>query len=971
MDTSAPPPAEPPVDLSTALEENTRLAAENTRLQRELARLQSVESGLAELEDAFVEYLDRAKDAVPPVTYHPLVDKEKEKEKEAKEVKEVSKEADEEADKKDTSVDKMDEDGADSDKPKEGPRTRDKRKTREKIKESMKSGADDDDDDDNSLASDNDDDDDDGDHEEASHHRSPATRRPASPPPQQQQQQQKQQQQQQQAQPAVAGIFCGGKDCAGNKPPGLPSRVALSKHKYDFHGDIRILFKGDLPPKIVQREPDGFLICPSCNSKLKTTATFGIHVKECKRSEYADQIMAIEKTMPARSKSGASAAGAAASAGSSANGTGSTAAAAAAPTSSTSDLASSDRTIPCPVDGCDLMFKDKRSMYNHKWAYHATESTVTFLGQESNTQLTRNPIDKLIYCPCGRVTFENWNGIRQHAEKCTGVRQPNSSTTPATPQTHHAAKSDAGAPDTPAPAASSATAATPSTATGSSTAAAVSATATTPKAPPPNPATVRPEDITPSHLPDGTPNTEGYCPWVDLVQIHFPNLQTSKRHSQCVFQFKEKHKIPMITLKPAFGKNVGRSYVTCIPRHLWEEFIERVGKLEKKVEKRKSGVGVGGAGSGSGSGVGGGSQVVVGVKRGLEEDGEDGDVGEDGAVVGNGIGGGSASGAAGGKDEDAGSAEEDGMDLDTVVGGGSAGVSKNDVDVPSSPSSSKAASGAASASAKDKEKDAAIPCPVPECPKTFPNKNQMSVHHWCYHSPECKVTFLGASAGSVLFRSEDGQLNCPCGQFSSPSGYRIRYHCTKCTGRPGGSSASASNVVASAGVSNGGAATAAAVVAGGSTPAAAATAAGAAGGSAPKRRRVVDAAAAQRALEEEQEIVKYMEEEEQKDIDRLLAQLNQQTAMSAPGKSVDYLEIIRKIAPDYNTVSLEERLVVHRGIETFLRSMAGDAAEAHMIKQVDGSFVYMIPAEFNSTFAEWISRELSRCFPYLMLNPLE
>ncbi|KAJ3068921.1 hypothetical protein HDU98_007960 [Podochytrium sp. JEL0797] len=781
-------------------------------------------------------------------------------------------------------------------------------------------------------------------------------------------------------------VLCGLQGCFGNAAPGLASRVALSKHKYDFHGDVRILFANEAAaPRVVTREPDGFLTCPWCSARLKTTATFGIHVKECKKSDpEMDAVAAVEKTLAARSKRPANPAPA----------TPTPSLALLPPSSSSSTPPSVPLPPPqplpfkCTVESCPQSFANKRAMYNHKWSYHATESSVTFQHQKTPTQIQRNPVDKLIHCPCGRVTFENWNGLRQHADKCDGVLKPGAVVVHH-PQHHHthsypyqqqqqqqqqqqlqqqqqqqatlpqpqqldalmaseqpitstATTPEATGSGHPTPAIAVGGTSTPPsfdlsgaptttnnspihpllqpvphqpsfpsspflapqdlTSTASSrpttplpAAAAATTTSASPLLPNPN---ITPESITPTHLPDGTPNTLGYLPWVDLVSLHFPTLQSTKRHSQCVFQFKEKHRIAQVVMKPRFGKSVGRSLVTCVPRALWGLFVERIEKFEVKSRGRVGKVVAGGAGegqgpsgvkkeevelgdvvveAGGGAGVGGfgvgeGDGVGLVVKKqnpvGVswkEEEAFWNAVGGNQEDVVMGEGGGVRVGEM--EDQNATEDEEDALfnfeaaaaeqdEQETTLelnggtssmgilehdGGGSGAMTRlddlmrlgdnNNVNggnpeslhgIPSESSTvtdSLAASSStdlaflnsppanpphdptstsSSTTSTPTKKDNHVACPVATCAKLFPNKNQMSVHQWCFHASECKVTFLNHTYQTVVVRDpRDQVLRCPCGGFESPSGYRLRYHASKCAGVSlGGGSAGVAEVVA-------------------------------------------------------------------------------------------------------------------------------------------------------------------------------
>ncbi|KAI8835491.1 hypothetical protein BJ741DRAFT_608122 [Chytriomyces cf. hyalinus JEL632] len=72
-------------------------------------------------------------------------------------------------------------------------------------------------------------------------------------------------------------------------------------------------------------------------------------------------------------------------------------------------------------------------------------------------------------------------------------------------------------------------------------------------------------------------------------------------------------------------------------------------------------------------------------------------------------------------------------------------------------------------------------CVVDHCEKRYKTKNALAVHVYEYHSSP-KIRFMGESVTTVIPRSSDGYLECPCGTYRVITTAAMLKHVKGCSG---------------------------------------------------------------------------------------------------------------------------------------------------------------------------------------------
>ncbi|KAI9334400.1 hypothetical protein BDR26DRAFT_866993 [Obelidium mucronatum] len=248
-------------------------------------------------------------------------------------------------------------------------------------------------------------------------------------------------------------------------------------------------------------------------------------------------------------------------------------------------------------------------MGSHFRGFHAATVLVQLMHHAVKTPVHRNPATNALTCPCGLFSTPSGQRLKDHAYGCTGVpalgiSPPENSNTNSNSNSNNSSNTNA------PPATSTATSSNTATATPAATASATAAAslevlaAPSPVVPPPvivvpdppPPPIVYTVDasIIPPLLADGSPNTQGFCAYIDVVQACFPGVQPSNALQKCVQAFRTRNNIPMIRLKSTLNTDVHHMYAG-IPQALHSDLLHKVSRFSEvdpnqpPVKRRKVG----------------------------------------------------------------------------------------------------------------------------------------------------------------------------------------------------------------------------------------------------------------------------------------------------------------------------------------------------------------------------------------------
>ncbi|KAJ3089228.1 hypothetical protein HK100_007822 [Physocladia obscura] len=231
--------------------------------------------------------------------------------------------------------------------------------------------------------------------------------------------------------------------------------------------------------------------------------------------------------------------------------------------------------ISCPFTDCEKSFETENSARNHVADIHLDIVNVKY------PEIKRNK-EGCLNCPMSKCkyTARSRKVLKEHALECdlnpnnTGVLLSN------TAATENSIINSRTVPETqprplPSPHA-------PQNATETS---ATTSTAVTPR-------NNSNRLIPPQTLPNGSANTEGYCPWTELVATFCPNvIHTAKHISNRVTSFRQKHAIPLVMMKPRVSPGRVAAACACIPEKLFDEFVAAISRKHSRVPDGSGGGG--------------------------------------------------------------------------------------------------------------------------------------------------------------------------------------------------------------------------------------------------------------------------------------------------------------------------------------------------------------------------------------------